>query len=300
MTAADQVTAADLESDEYDSMPFAVSRYQKAPGEVYGRSPALDAMPSIKLANGIARTLAIQGENAVDPPLLVSDERVIQDGATLLPGALIYGGVDANGRRTVKPLEQGNLREGDARLIACQEDIKQMFSMDLFQHVASSPGMTAREVMQISAERMGFFSPPLGRIESELIGPLVQQELRILLDMGVLRYPPTDDEPYEVMFSSPMALARKGSQAAGLFSTLEAASGVISVTGDPTILDVFDFDIALERVANINGVPPSMLRGAEEVAQLRAARAQQAQAQQLADALPGMAGMIKATGGSVG
>ena len=40
-----------LDEGGYRTFPYAISRYVTAPGETYGRSPAMLALPSIKTLN---------------------------------------------------------------------------------------------------------------------------------------------------------------------------------------------------------------------------------------------------------
>jgi hypothetical protein len=38
-----------LSEGGYNTMPFVVSRYKTLPGESYGRSPAMDVLPAIRV-----------------------------------------------------------------------------------------------------------------------------------------------------------------------------------------------------------------------------------------------------------
>ena len=59
-----------IEESGFNSFPYSISRYEQAPGEVYGRSPAMDVLPAIKTLNEEKKTLLKQGHRAVDPVLL--------------------------------------------------------------------------------------------------------------------------------------------------------------------------------------------------------------------------------------
>jgi hypothetical protein len=58
------------------SFPYSISRYTQAPGEIYGRSPAMLALPAIKVLNEEKKTVLKQGHRAVDPVLLAHDDGI--------------------------------------------------------------------------------------------------------------------------------------------------------------------------------------------------------------------------------
>ena len=61
----------------FDEMPYMVSRWAKTTGEVFGRSPAMTALPDIKMLQEMMKTTIKAGQKIVDPPLLVPDDGVI-------------------------------------------------------------------------------------------------------------------------------------------------------------------------------------------------------------------------------
>jgi len=61
-----------------------------------------------------------------------------------------------------------------------------------------------------------------------------------------------------------------------------------------TVLDQFDSDVIYQQLAEINAVPASWMRDPAAIQQLREARAQQQQMQQMVDAAPAAAGVMKA------
>ena len=84
----------------YHTFPYAISRYVTTPGELYGRSPAMMALPTIRSLNEMKKTVLKQGHRSVDPVLLAHDDGVV-DNFSLRPGAINAGGVNAEGRPLV-------------------------------------------------------------------------------------------------------------------------------------------------------------------------------------------------------
>ena len=84
---------------------------------------------------------------------------------------------------------------------------------------------------------------------------------------------------YQIEYHSEITRAQKAGEGVGIMRTVEAITPIAQI--DPTVLDRFDADEALKRLADINGVPSSVLRSDEQVSAMREGRAQQEQAQQL-------------------
>ena len=92
----------------YRVFPFAVSRYDQAPGEVEGRGPAQIVLPSLKTLNAQKITFLKTGHRAADPVLLIADDGLV--GMDLRPGAMNKGGVTSDGRPLVHTLPVGDIQ----------------------------------------------------------------------------------------------------------------------------------------------------------------------------------------------
>lgn len=286
-----------LSEGGFHTFPYAISRYEQAPGETYGRSPAMDVLPAIKTLNEEKKTVLKQGHRTVDPVLLAHDDGVL-DSFSLKPGAINYGGVTADGRVLVHPLPVGNLAIGkelmdDERLV-----INDAFLVTLFQILVETPQMTATEVLERTREKGILLAPTVGRQESEYLGPLIEREVDLLARQQLI---PPMPEPlreakgeFSIEYDNPMSRAARAEEAAGLMRTVEAALNVVNVTQDPAPLDHFDWDVIIPEIAEIQAVPTRWMRSIDAVQKIRADRAAQAQAQELIQAAPGAAAMTKA------
>ena len=84
--------------------PFVVPRYLKASHEIYGRSPAMTALPDVKMLNEMSKTTIKAAQKQVDPPLLVPDD------GFLLPVRTVPGGLNfyrSGTRDRIEPLNIG-------------------------------------------------------------------------------------------------------------------------------------------------------------------------------------------------
>lgn len=286
-----------LEEGGFDTFPYAISRYEQTPGEVYGRSPAMDVLPAIKTLNEEKKTILKQGHRTVDPVLLAYDDGVL-DTFSMKPGAINAGGVSAEGRPLIQTLPVGRVDIGKDLMDDERAVINDAFLITIFQILTESPQMTATEVLERTKEKGILLAPTIGRQQSEYLGPLIEREIDVLTQQGLLpKMPRVMMEArgeYRIEYDSPLSRAQRAEHAAGLSRTLETAVSTYNVTQNPEPLDHFNFDVIMPELADIQGVPLKWMRSAEEVQKVRAGRAQQQEIQTAIQAAPGAAAMTKA------
>lgn len=286
-----------LHSGGYRCMPYATARYITAPGEIYGRSPAMNVLPAIQTLNEEKKILIKQGHRVVDPVLLAHDDGVM-DGFSLKPGALNYGGVNAQGQKLVHTLDTGNVAVGKEMIDDERAAINDAFLVSLFQILVETPQMTATEVLERAREKGALLSPTMGRFQSESIGPMIEREFDLLMWQGLL--PPAPRElmeaggEYRVEYDAPLNRAMRAESASGIMRTFQWAAEMAAQTQDASIMDWFDTDAIIPELADVNGAPFRWLRDPQDVMARRQNREQQQTAAQVTQALPGMAQMMKA------
>lgn len=286
-----------MHSGGYRAFPYATARYITAPGEIYGRSPAMNVLPSIKVLNEEKKTIIKQGHRIVDPVLLAHDDGVI-NGFSLKPGDINYGAVSPDGRPLVHTLPTGNIAIGKELMDDERAAINDAFLVTLFQILVDTPQMTATEVLERAREKGALLSPTMGRFQSESLGPQIQREFDLLMWQGLIPPPPQALREargeYKVEYDAPLNRAMRSDTAAGAMRTFQWAAEIASQTQDPSVMDWFNVDVMMPDIADINGMPFRYMNDPDTVAQKRQARQSQQQSQQMAEALPGMAQMAKA------
>jgi len=286
-----------LEEGGFRSFPYAAPRYDQHSGETYGRSPAMDALPSIKTLNEEKKTVLKQGHRTVDPVLLAHDDGVI-DQFSLRPGALNFGGVSAEGKTLVQTLPVGRVDIGKDLMDDERETINDFFLVTLFQILTDTPTMTATEVIERTKEKGILLAPTVGRQQSEYLGPLIERELDVLSQQRLLAPMPgvllEAQGDYTVEYDSPLSRAQRAEEAGGLMRSVETALTIVNTTKDPAPLDHFNWDVVIPEISAIHGVPPKWLRSAQEIQAIREGRSQQQQTQEAAQLAPGAAAMTKA------
>jgi hypothetical protein len=287
----------ELSEGGYDTLPYQISRYVTGPGEKYGRSPAMFVLPSIKVLNEQKRTMLTQGHRSVAPVLLSHDDGIL-DTFSMAPGSMNPGGVTAEGRPLVHALPVGNLAAGQELMDMERQVINDGFLVTLFQILVDTPTMTATEVLERAREKGALLSPTMGRQQSEMLGPMITREVDVLMKQGLLPpMPPLMLEAqaeFEIVYDSPLSRSQRAEEASGWLRTLEAAIAYANTTQDLSVLDQFDVDVIYGQLAEINAVPASWMRDEGAVAQIRSDRAQAQQMQQMVEAAPAAAGVMKA------
>lgn len=264
----------------FDEMPYMVPRWYKAAGEIYGRSPAMTALPDIKMLNAMMKTTLKAAQKSVDPPLIVADDGVLLPVRTV-PGGLNFAQFLPNGGLPIQPMPQGTRFEIALEIIRdVQARVRAAFYTDqlLLQPAA---GMTATEVVQRTEEKLKLMGPQLGRMQGELLGPMIDRVFGIMFRRGAFPPPPPAlaGEEIRVEYVSPIAKAQRASEAQGLLRLLEATGALGGF--DPAVVDNLDADTILRRVGDVYGVPNDALRSREEVEALRAGRAEAAAAERM-------------------
>lgn len=283
----------------YNSFPYSVSRYVIAPDEVYGRGPAMMALPDIKMLNEMAKTDIRAVHKLVDPPLLLHDDGIMGNGAmsvNLTPGGLNFGGVSRDGRQLIQPLQTGaRVDINEQKMEQRRQSIDNAFLVTLFQILIETPRMTATEALIRSQEKGMLLTPTMGRQQSEALGPMVEREIELLMSNGKL--PPLPDAlveaegEYEITYDSPMSRMQRAEELVGVQRTMELLTPFAQM--NPEVMDIFDPDKLAQLTAEVSGVPTTVLRSQDDVDALREQRAQQQQAAQMAEMAQPVAGAIK-------
>lgn len=277
----------------YYEFPYQVARWSMTSRGVYGDSPAMLALPDIKMLNAMSKTTIVAAQKVADPPILTVDERGLR-GARTTPGGFIYSGLDKLGNPRYRPLEtNANIGLGLEMEQQRRATIKEAFYGSLLLMVAQ-PNMTAAEWLGRQEEKLRLMGPHLGRIQSEFLDPLIDRVFALMVRAGKFPAPPDILRRFpeiKVDYVSPLARAQKASEGASIVRTFEALAPIGAA--NPDVYDNFDSDQVAQLLADAYGLPPKAVRDPKRVAQLRQQKQQAAQMAQLAQAAPGLGKAMK-------
>lgn len=275
----------------YRVFPYAISRYSVAPRENYGRGPAMAAFSAIRTLNEEKKTILRAGQKAVDPPLMLHEEGVLE-AFNQRAGAVNYGMLTADGTPLAQPLQTGANIPLAIELAKIEKDeINDAFLTSLFQFLAQQRGdETAEEVRARQAQTATMLAPTMGRQQSEFVGPCIEREIDIAHMMGVL--PPAPRQlmqrggGYKVIYQSTMSRNMRLDEANAIMDMTQALGVFAQI--DPDAAMIMDIVAAAREVADIKGVAAKLLRSDDQIAALKAQKEQQQMGQEVAEHAPGL------------
>ncbi|BCV03521.1 MAG: hypothetical protein CM15mV69_050 [Caudoviricetes sp.] len=277
--------------------PFVVPRYLKASHEIYGRSPAMTALPDVKMLNEMSKTTIKAAQKQVDPPLLVPDD------GFLLPVRTVPGGLNFYRSGTRDRIEPLNIGANNPLGLNMEEQrrnsIREVFYVNQLM-LQQGPQMTATEVIQRNEEKMRLLGPVLGRLQSELLKPMIDRCFAILLRNNQFAQAPEflSGQDIEIEYVSPLAKAQKSTELSSITRAIEILGSLANVA---PVFDYINFDALVKHVADLVGVPQKVLKlqsqvnaEREQAAQQQEQMAQMQQLQQVAKAGGDIAPLAKA------
>jgi len=264
----------------FKEFPYVVPRYLKASNELYGRSPGMNALPDVKVLNKMVEVGMKAAQKQVDPPLLVPDDSMLMP-IRMSPGSINY--YRSGTRDRIETLNIGaNNPLGLNMEQQRREAISQTFHVDQLL-ITENRNMTATEVVQRNEEKMRILGPVLGRLQSELLQPMIIRIFNIMLRNNLLPQAPEIllNQEIDVEYVSPMAQAQRGQELSSIVRGLELFGQIGQVA---PVNDYIDPQGLVKHLIKILGLPARMIRSdseVEEIAQQKAeAQQQQAEMQQ--------------------
>lgn len=248
----------------YYEMPAYLSRWRKTNDSMWGNSPAMLVMSDIKTLNDLVELTLSQLAKTVDPPSFVTERGLLSDldlepaGLSVLRSKEDFWQYESSAR----------FEPGELRIERLQAAIRRAFLVDQLE-LKESPAMSATEA-NIRYELMQrLLGPTLGRLKSDLFDPLIERTVRILNRNG--QFPPAPPlvaqkkAQFDIEYTGPLAKAQRSQTALAMqewaMSVTELASqlGQTSPENAQEILATADWDAFVSELADIKGVPPSVL-----------------------------------------
>lgn len=282
-----------LRESGFKRFPGIAPRWHVSGGDIYGNSPGMEALGSIKQLQHAQLRKGQAKDYLVKPPLQVPTSLKNQPLSTL-PGGVSY--VDNVGsQNAIRTMWDVRIDLG-----AELEDIRDIrgrinstFYVDLFLMLQNDTrsNITAREIAERHEEKLLMLGPTLERLHNELLKPKIDITFDRVLEAGLVPPPPKELNGMElnVEFVSVLAQAQRAVGIAGVDRLLQTVGTIATFQANsgqpPVAMDKLDTDKVIDSYADMLGVDPSIIVGNDRVAIVREQRAQaQAQAQQQAQA----------------
>ena len=245
-----------LMEGKFEQSPFISFRWLKSPGEIYGRSPVMKALPDIKTANKVVELILKNASIAVTGIWQADDDGVLNPAnIELVPGSIIPKAVGSQG---LQPLDMpGRFDVSQIMLEGLQSRIRHALMADRLAPVAG-PRMTATEVMERSAEMTLLLGAAYGRLQTELLTPLIRRAYSILRRRGEVPDITLDGRLITVDYRSPLARAH-GQRS--VQNTLSWITSVMAMGSDAAA--AVDLAQAARFLGDALSVPRDLIRRAE-------------------------------------
>lgn len=260
----------------YEEQPFMAPRWDVTGEDVYGSSPAMDALGDVRQLQVMEKRKLQALEKIVDPPMSAPAALKNQGGVSILPGAVNWVDDGARGAK-VEPAQIVDTRvlAMDRAIEVVEQRIQQAFYADLFLGITmlEHGQITAEEIRARNEEKLIQLGPVLERIHDELLDPLIDRTFAIMARNGLLAPPPEEleGEDLRVEYISFLAQAQKGLGVASIERLAGYVKGIAET--QPSAWDKFDIDQSIDEMAERLGAPARVIRSDDAVAELREAQA---------------------------
>ena len=257
------------------SNPFVCFRWSKASGEIYGRGPLVNALSAIKTTNLTIELILENAQMAISGIYQMDDDGVVNtDTINLVPGTIIPKAMGSAGLQPIKAagdFNVANLVLGDMR-----NNIKRALYNDMLGDPNKTPA-SATEVAERMADLSRRIGSAFGRLQAEMVQPILQRVVYILKKQGRIDLPVINGREVKVKSVSPLAQAQANQDISSVSRYLQ----MVGTTFGPEILNLLirSDDVAVY-LAKKFGVPDSLVRDDVERQQLIQAAQQMAQQQQ--------------------
>lgn len=249
----------ELVNRSFEDHPWIITRWIKAPGEVWGRGPLLVALPDIKTLNKVKELVLKNASLAIAGVWAAVDDGVINTNTIkITPGAVIPIASAGN----LQPLEFGG-RFDVAQLII--EDLQASIKTMLFDR--SLPPETggvrsATEIIARIKELQQDIGAPFGRMMAELVRPLIQRCLSILHKKGILEQAvKVNGLGVKITVTSPLARLQSLNDLEAVVQWLQVSAGV---TGDQGVALGAKVEDVTAWIGARLGVPQELIRTPDE------------------------------------
>lgn len=262
-----------LEKKGFNENPFTCPRWDVTANEAYGGAPAHDLAGEIKTLQVMRKDVLAALHKTLDPPMRVPT--TYKDTLNRLPGGVNF--VDVQSEDAIKPLYQINfdIQSTKKDMQEILQDIREGFYNDLFLMLSASPGIQPKnemEIMELQEEKLIMLGPVIERQFQELLNPVIARTFAIAWRNGLVPPPPPElnGADVKVEYVSFLAQAQKKIGIQAINSAVSFAANLSSVF--PEAADKINVDEAIDAYSEIVGAPQQIIRGKDDVAQIRKVR----------------------------
>ena len=251
----------------FNEFPFICSRWERNSLETYGRGPGGEALADVKMLNEMEKTYLKALQKMVDPPLMVPDDGFINPVRTT-PGGLNYYRTGLSKDERIFPLPaMQRLDYAENKMAQVRDSIEKAFYLDMME----LPGPTAQDgdVLRFTAteiqarqrDRMQILGPLVSRQEIELLGPMIERTVNIMMQNNMLPPPPEvvlQQKEFKIEYRNPISISMRGYELNSISQLIQFLAPMAQI--DPTVMQRLDIARVAELGAEILRTPPSVIK----------------------------------------
>lgn len=283
-------TAGVIDIRGYGWNPILCPRWDVLDG-VYGTGPGRIGMPEVLELYRLELD-ALKGiAQRVDPPL-AAPEGMEGRSVNTYPGGITYYPESMGRDRSIHNLIDNppDVQAVEMKIGQVEARLRRVFYADLFNAIltvanTSNTQMTARQVEEMSGEKISLLGPVLTNLNHGLFDPLIDAVFAIMLEAGLIPEPPESlaGAEFQAEYVSTLHMRQQEeARLGGLMRFSQFASGLLAAS--PASADKIDFDQMLDEAAQALAVPGGCIRSDADVRKIRERRAQAEQEMQQAAA----------------
>ncbi len=257
------------------SNPYVCFRWSKCAGEVYGRGPLINALSAIKTTNLTIQLILENAQMAISGIYQMDDDGIINpDTINLVPGTIIPKSPQSGGLQPIQ--SAGRFDVADIVLSDMRLNIKRALYNDMLGNPDRTPA-SATEVAERMADLSRRIGSAFGRLQAELVQPVLQRVIHILKKQGRIEMPVVNGREVKIRSSSPLAQAQSNQDITSVSRFLELVN---TYFGPDTTNILINSEETAIHLAKKFGVPDTLIRDAEERKEIVAMMQQMQQMQQ--------------------
>jgi len=287
-----------LRTNGYHEQPVVSPRWGVTAEDTYGRSPSMEALPTIKGIQRLEQDIALQVELVGQPPTW-GPPSMQNEPLSTLPGAVNFGSPGTPGQPAMAAVYQINPRIGELqqRLAQHEDRVRKDLFADLFLLMSQTdrPQVTAREVEERSSEKLQTLGQVFEQQRTELLNPANDATFGYAFRAGILPDAPESiiGADMKVEYISSLAQAQRLIGTVSIDRLIDFLARLGEATQDPSVPLKLDVQQTVDEYASLSGVPPSIIRSDEDVKQILDEQERQQQADLRAQQLQQAADMAK-------
>jgi len=248
----------------YYEMPAFVPRWRTTSSSMWGNSPAMIALGDTMTLNRTIEMNLKQVEKALDPPTLTTSRGLISD-----------LDLEAGGLTVVRDINELSTFESKARFDVTYQEMERLrqniesyfYIPQLLLPPMEGTPATATEIATRMQQLEGVISPTLGRLQKDLLDPIITRTFRILWRANLLPEVPQSVQDRgsnaDIEYTSPMARTQDSSQVQAIERFLATVAGFAEIY--PEARKLIETTDLFTELAILMGVSPKLLKPKGEV-----------------------------------